>query len=214
MKLADTRDKLEEAQVFLRLLDKAQHDKPASIPFRYCLSAFLNAAYGVQEYLRAEFIRTLREQACTQGKKLSRREPRILHTQRLEQWTSSLPQEKRALWDSMIENRDRETHENRVKTVTEPKAVSIKPAPRYPYGTEHSVAFAAQYMMLQQVAAYYPEMAETLAKERLPLGTGAWREITERHLKIGKALHSTAKACGDYVALLDGLISHFEQSAP
>jgi hypothetical protein len=34
MKLADTRDKLEEAQVFLRLLDEAQHDKPASIPFR------------------------------------------------------------------------------------------------------------------------------------------------------------------------------------
>jgi hypothetical protein len=31
---------------------------------------------------------------------------------------------------------------------------------------------------------------------------------------IGKALHSTVKVSGDYVALLDGLISHFEQSAP
>ena len=71
MKLEDTKDKLEEARLFLRHLDAAQNEQKANIPFRYCLSAFLNAAYGVQEYLKAEFIRALRQRARTQGKKLS-----------------------------------------------------------------------------------------------------------------------------------------------
>jgi hypothetical protein len=101
-----------------------------------------------------------------------------------------------------------------VTTVSEQKAVPLRFSSRSPYGTvEIGNAFAAQYMMYQQVAAHYPEMAETLAKEGLPFGTGTWREIAERHLKIGKALHSTVKACGDYVALLERFISHFEQFA-
>ncbi len=47
MKLEGTKDKLEEAQFFLRHLKAAQNEQTEQ-PFQYYLSAFLNAAFGVQ----------------------------------------------------------------------------------------------------------------------------------------------------------------------
>lgn len=214
MKLIDTRDKLDEARIFLRYLDQAQYDKPANIPFKYCLSAFLNATYGVREYLKAEFIGALRQQAPTHGKKLSKDEALKRYVQLLERWIGNLPPEKRALWDSMLRNRISETHKKRVNTVTKPKAVSIGPFLRYPYGTERSFAFAAHYVMQQQVAANYPGMANWIKGPGLSSATGMWTEIQEHHSEIGGVFQSMAKGCTDYVALLDDLISHFEQSAP
>ena len=84
----------------------------------------------------------------------------------------------------------------------------------FPYGSESSWAYAAQYVMRQNVAAYYPEITDAVAKEGLPFGTGAWSYINEHHLEIGKALHSTVNACKDYVDLLANLITHFESFVP
>ena len=86
--------------------------------------------------------------------------------------------------------------------------------PGFPYCSERSRAFGAHYVMQQQVAAWYPEMVDRI-KELGPLsGTGIWTYIQEHHLDIGGAFQSTVKACGDYVALFNGLISHFEKPAP
>jgi len=214
VKLADTKDKLQEARVFLHYLDEAQHEKPGSIPFRYCLSVFLNAAYGVQEYLRAEVIQAYRQQARTQGKNLSKNEPRQLYLQHRKQWISSLPEEKTTLWDSMIQKRERETHEKRVKTIPKEKAFPADFMQRFPYPSERRSAFVSHYVMQQHVAAYYPEIADTIKELGLPAGTGVWTYIQEHHLEIGGALHQTVKACKDYVELLADLIAHFEQLAP
>ena len=213
MKLVDTRDKFEEAQVFLRCLDEAQHDERARIPFRYCLSAFLSAAYGAREYLEAEFIRVQREQVRAHGQKLLKGVPPAkLYVQHHGQWIAKLSKGKLALWNTMIGNRESETHERRVKTVTKPKPVSVKPAPPFPYGTERTFAFAAHYVMYQQVAAYYPDMA--WRENQLLLGTDVQAYLEEHHLEVAGVLQATVTACGDYVALLDSLISHFEQSVP
>ena len=69
-------------------------------------------------------------------------------------------------------------------------------------------------VMQLQVAASYPEMADMIKELGLPAGTGIWTYIQEHHLDIGGVLQSTVKACGDYVALFAGFISHFEKPAP
>ena len=205
MKLEDTNDKLEEARLFLRYLDEAQNERKATIPFPYCLSAFLNAAYGVRQYLKAEFVRVRLEQARIQGKGLSEKEATQLYYQQVSKWRAALPKDKQKLWKSMGGFRNDEAHEKRVKTVATQKAVPS------PYGTvEISNAFAAQYMMYQQVAAHYPEMAKTLAKEGMLFGTGTYTYIQENHLEIGGELHSTVGLCKDYYNLLPSLIAHFE----
>jgi len=220
MKLEDAKDKLEEARLFLRHLDAAQNEQTAQppIPFRYCLSAFLNATYGVRQYLKAEFVLVRLEQAQRQGRPLPEEaedaEARLYY-QEVDKWVDTLLHDEQMLWRSMREFRNEESHEKRVPTVPRQKAVPLRSASRPQYGTvEISNAFAAQYMMYQQVAASYPEMAERLAKHGPPFGTGAWSYITEHHLEVGKALQSTVTACGGYVVLLNSLISHFEQSAP
>lgn len=57
-------------------------------------------------------------------------------------------------------------------------------------------------------------MADRVKELGLPTGTGVSTFIQEHQLEIEGTLHAMAKACNDYyIALLDGLIRHFEQSA-
>ena len=216
MNLEATRDKLEEARFFLRYLDEAQN-RPQSqtqTPFRYHFSAFLGATYSVEQYLQTEVVRAMRQQARTQGNKLSKQQAGHRYNELFAEWFTALSQEKQALWDSLMNNRGREIHIERTKTVTKEKAMSTPLIPGFPYRSERSRAFGAHYVMQQQVAAWYPEMADRI-KELGPLsGTGIWTYIQEHHLDIGGAFQSTVKACGDYVALFNGLISHFEKPAP
>jgi hypothetical protein len=215
MNLEATRDKLEEARFFLRYLDEAQN-RPQSqtqTPFRYHLSAFLGATYSVEQYLQTEVVRAMRQQARTQGKKLSKQQAGHRYNQLFAEWFTALSQEKQALWDSLMNNRGNEIHVERTKTVTKEKAISAGPISR-PLRPEHNPAYAAHFMMQLQVAASYPEMADMIKEVGLPSGTGIWTYIQEHHLEIAGVLHATVRACGDYVALSDSLISHFEKSVP
>lgn len=135
-------DKLEEARFFLRYLDEAQN-RPKSqtqTPFRYYLSAFLGAAYSVEHYLRTEVAKAMRQQARRQNYK-----------ELFVEWFTALPQEKQALWDSLMNNRGSEIHVERTKTVTKEKAVSAGPISR-PLRLERNPAYAAHYVMQLQVA--------------------------------------------------------------
>ena len=115
----------------------------------------------------------------------------------------------------MTQNRREDTHKKRVKTVTKQKAVPLGFCSRSPYGTvEISNAFAAQYIMYQQVAPSYPEMAETVANGGMPFGAGAWRYITEHQIQIGKVVQPIAISCKNYVDLLASRIGHFEPFVP
>jgi hypothetical protein len=196
MKLESAKGKLEEALFFLNHLKTAAQ---APKPFQFYLSAFLNAAYGVQTYLRGEVTRALREQARTQGKRLGKDEPRQFCDEQEEQWLSGLLPEKQMLWKSMKQYRGDEVHKKRVPTVSKEKAV---PVPR-------SWAFAPHFMMLQHMAESYSEMVE---KEGLSLGTVAWEYVEEHHhVEIEQ---SVVRACTDYVDLLANLITHFKQWVP
>ncbi len=215
MNLEATRDKLEEAKFFLRYLDETQN-RPQSqtqTQFRYHLSAFLGAAYSVEQYLQTEVVRAMRQQARTQGKKLSEQQAGKPYKKLFAKWFTALPQEKQALGLSFKSNRRSEIHVERTKTVTKEKAISAGPISR-PLRPERNPAYVAHYVMQLQVAASYPEMADMIKELGLPSGTGIWTYIQEHHLDIGGVLHSTVKACGDYVALFDGFISHFEKPAP
>jgi hypothetical protein len=65
-------------------------------------------------------------------------------------------------------------------------AMSTPLIPGFPYRSERSRAFGAYYVMQQQVAAWYPEMADRI-KELGPLsGTGIWTYIQEHHLDNGE----------------------------
>ena len=211
MKLEGAKNKLDEAKFFLNHLSEAQDERAAlsEIPFSYYHSAFLNATYGVEQYIKSEVNRALQQQAHTPDKKQQS------YNHHLKEWISRLSEMEKPLWDSMTQSRIADTHRKRVKTVTKQKAVPLGFSSRSPYGTvEYGNAFAARYMTYQQVAASYPEMAETVAKEFLPFGTGAWRFITEHHLEIGKVVQPIAIACKNYVDLLASLIAHFEPFVP
>jgi hypothetical protein len=160
MNLEATRDKLEEARFFLRYLDEAQN-RPQSqtqTPFRYHLSAFLGATYSVEQYLQTEVVRAMRQQARRQNYK-----------ELFAEWFTALPQEKQALWDSLMNNRGSEIHVERTKTVTKEKAISAGPISR-PLRPERNPAYAAHYMMQLQVGASYPEMADMIKELGLPSG--------------------------------------------
>lgn len=113
----------------------------------------------------------------------------------------------------MMKNRGSEIHVERTKTVTREKTISVGPISR-PLHPERNPAYAAHYRTQLQVGASYPEMADRIKELGLPLGTGIWTYIQEHHLDIGGVFQSTVKACGDYVALFDSLINHFEKSVP
>jgi len=215
MNLEATRDKLEEARFFLRYLDEAQNRPQSQTQtlFRCYLSAFVGAAYSVEQYLQTEVVRAMRQQARTQGKKLSEQQAGKPHKKLFAEWFTALSQEKQAIWDSLMNNRGSEIHVERAKTVTKEKAISAGPISR-PLRPERNPAYAAHYVMQLQVAASYPEMADMIKELGLPSGTGIWTYIQEHHLEIAGVLYATVKACGDYVALFDSLISHFEKSAP
>jgi hypothetical protein len=218
MNLEATRDKLEEAKFFLLYLDEAQNQPQSQTqtPFRYYLSAFLGAIYSVQQYLQTEVIRAVRQQARTQGKKLSDQHARPHYNKFFTGWFTALPPEHQDLWESLMNNRGSEIHTERTKTVTKEKAIPAYPSPHYPYRSECSWAFAAHFVtQLQEGAPFYPDIAETTKQDiGLPLGTNAWVYIQEHHHKIGGVLQATVKTCTEYVALLESLINHFEQSAP
>ena len=57
------RDKFEEAKFFLRYLDETQNQPQSDTQtlFRYHLSAFLGAAYSVEQYLQAAVVRAMRQ---------------------------------------------------------------------------------------------------------------------------------------------------------
>jgi hypothetical protein len=222
MKLDGAKDKLEEAQLFLRYLEAAQNGHKVDIPFPYCLSAFLNATYGVREYLKASFVQMTLDQSGIQIQGLNEkeieqllREKQNLFYQEVDDWLATLLQDRQTLFRSMREFRNDDAHEKRVKTIVTQKIKPLGFSSLSPYGTvEYGNAFAAQYMMYQQVAASYPEMAETVRNEFLPFGTGAWSYITEHHLEIGKVAQPIVGACKDYVDLLVSLIAHFESVVP
>jgi len=221
MNLEATRDKLEEARFFLRYLDEAQN-RPQSqtqTPFRYHLSAFLGATYSVGQYLQTEVVRAMRQQARTQVKNLSKQQAGKQYNILFWEWFTDLPPEKQSLWDSLMNNRGSEIHMERTKTVTKKKAIPSPLTRDFSYRSERSGAHVTPpplvLLVSHQISPYHPDITEATKRELgFPAGTNAWTYVQEHHLKIAGALHDTVKACGDYVALFDGLISHFEKSAP
>jgi hypothetical protein len=144
MNLEATRDRLEEARFFLRYLDEAQNrpQLQTQTPFRYYLSAFLGAAYSVEQYLQTEVVRAMRQQARTQVKKLSKRQAGKHYNQLFVEWFTALPPEKQALWAFFWNNRGSEIHVERTKTVTKENAISAGPISR-PLRPERNPAYAA-----------------------------------------------------------------------
>lgn len=65
--------------------------------FRYHLTAFLGAAYSVEQYLQAEVVRAMRQQARTQVKNLSEQQAEKQYKKLFVEWFTALPQEKQAL---------------------------------------------------------------------------------------------------------------------
>jgi hypothetical protein len=156
MNLEATRDKLEEAKFFLRYLDETQNQPQSDTQtlFRYYLSAFVGAAYSVEQYLQTEVVRAMRQQARTQGKKLSEQQAGKPYKKLFAKWFTALPQEKQAFWLSFKSNRRSEIHVERTKTVTKEKAISAGPISR-PLRPERNPAYVAHYVMqLQQVSGH------------------------------------------------------------
>jgi len=96
MNLEATRDKLEEANFFLRYLDETQNQPQSDTQtlLRYYLSAFVGAAYSVEQYLQTEVVRAMRQQARTQSKKLSEQQAGKPYKKLFAKW--SLPCHKRS----------------------------------------------------------------------------------------------------------------------
>mgnify|MGYP003694126263 CR=1 FL=1 len=83
------------------------------------------------------------QQARTQGQQSVRAAGRAPgYNELFAEWFTALSQEKQALWDSLMNNRGREIHIERTKTVTKEKAMSTPLIPGFPYRSERSRALA------------------------------------------------------------------------
>ena len=96
-----------------------------------------------------------RQQARTQGKKLSRQQAEKHDNKSFVEWFTVLPQEKQALWDFFWNNRGSEIHVERIQAVTKEKSMPTPLTQGFPYRSERSRAFCAHSVMQQQVAAIY-----------------------------------------------------------
>ena len=168
----------------------------------------------------------MRQRARTQPKKLSKQQAEQRYDKLYSEWLAGLQTENQELCHSLRKKRGSEIHIEKIKTVTKKKASPIIPAllgQGFPHRSERSRAHAAHYvtppplvlLVSQQMSPYSPDIAEALNKELgVPPGTNAWEYVQEHHLDIAGVLQAAVKVCDDYTVLLDGLISHFEQSAP
>ena len=207
MDLSETRDKLTETKFFLTHLreEQGQHGRRGAAAFRYYLSAFFNSAYSVTEYLEFEEKRELKRGAVKH--KQSSKQAKGKYTRLYSQWEDRLSGEDRQVWDFMRSRRGAEVHTRRTKTVTK---VNIIPTDDLSRNRLHP---AYQSMMISPPALFSDDTVKMKRRRGLPPWVNAWSKALEHHFAIEGEQRDVVKTCGRYVALLERLVVHGEQTA-
>jgi hypothetical protein len=188
-----TEAKLAEAEFFLaHLREDASGTHQARPPtsadaFRFYLSAFMNAAYSVSQYLAFE-AQTIRGFAKS-----------------FEQWVNDLPTADNDLWQFMWAQRRWETHLRRTKTIVEKKAVPYRPRRGHPAYYGGTFSFVPS-----------PDFVDPWAEKRQKLGLQpwdtAWYEAQSHSFAIKGEQPGVVETCERYVTLLRKLVAEFKAS--
>lgn len=205
METPRTLDKLEEARFFLWHLReenaKREHG-PGSVQwpraFRFYLSAFLNAAYSVLEYLKREAKTELKRGATNKGQAKRR------YDEWLEGWEAALPPDERQIWDHMEEQRGAETHWERAKTVIETKAVTYRTPGEH---RGHPAYYGTFFFGFP--GDFGAALAEEKRKLGLPPWATVWWEAQVHHFEIEGERQDVVRTCERYMKLLEKLVSDF-----
>jgi len=203
MNLDGARDKLEELRFFLEKLCEKPTPRIPENPnaVRYYFSAFLNAGYSVDQYVREVF-----------GKP----GPKKWEAMK-EPWYKTLKSEQVELWHSLTEFggiRGRDVHVERTPTLVKEKAVADKPFQNFSNAVSGSWAAPAYYLSILQnnpFATVDPTAAEKLG---LPPGTTTWTYVREYFLNSGEADKSIKEFSQQAVDLAENFVTFFEKKTP
>jgi len=214
MNLLPVHDKLAEASFFLRHLTQVQEKttlQSQEDAFRFYLSAFLNAAYSVCEYLELSAKALLKTDALK--KKQSAKQGKAKYEKWLSAWIANSSAADMAVWESMTTNRRREVHEIRVETIKEAKAV---PVDDFSTRTSYNYNFGHASRFFPAIAVGGSEGVDPVSEEKrklgLPLWCNAWTYTHEHHIMVGPNQVGVADVCSQYCLLLQKLIADFENA--
>jgi hypothetical protein len=204
MNLEKVLDKVNEVKFFSEKLHEFHSPLVPGNPdtFRYYFSAFLNAAYSVEQFAEADVMVELRGQ----GKKKSKHQ---VWQEYKKGWYDTLTTEQRGLWSSLSRIRGTETHQKRTKTTAKQKAVPLTDFPP----SQATQAYKAFYVMQQSWG--FPGLGfpgvDSLTKELdLPPGTTAWSYINQHYVEIEGKSHSIPEVSKEIVNLCDRFVRHLQ----
>ena len=213
MNLTKVQDKVNEVKFFSEKLHEV-HSLPVpgnTDAFRYYFSAFLNAAYSVEQFAKWEVMADVQ----AQGKNES--EQKRGWEKYKERWCDTLGPEERELWSSLSRYggiRGTEVHRERSRTTAKQKAVPLRDFP----ASHATQAYKAFYVM--QEAWGFPGLGfpglgfpgiDSLTKELdLPPGTRAWSYINEHYVEIEGKSRSIPEVSKEIVDLCDRLVRHLQ----
>lgn len=204
MNLEKVLDKVNEVKFFSEKLHEFHSPLVPGNPdtFRYYFSAFLNAAYSVEQFAEAEVMVELRGQ----GKKKSKHQ---VWQEYKKGWYDTLTTEQRGLWSSLSRIRGTETHQKRTKTTAKQKAVPLTDFPP----SQATQAYKAFYVMQQ--AWGFPDVDLTsLTKELgLPPGTRASSVssyVSEHYVEIEGKSRSIPEVSKEIVNLCGRFVKHLQ----
>lgn len=212
MNLLPVHDKLVEASFFLRHITQEQEKttlQSREDAFRFYLSAFLNAAYSVRQYL----ARSAKDALKTSGakKQESGKQAKAKYDKWEGEWIKNLSDTDKNVWELMGTNRRIEVHEIRVETIKEAKAV---PADDFSTRNSYYYNFSHASRFLAAITAG-GEGVDPLTEEKRKLGLpgwcNAWTYAHKHHINIcGEQVGVTA-VCNQYYLLLQNLVADFER---
>ena len=179
--------KLREARFFLACLqDEENRTKgPNEEIFDYYLSAFLGAAYSVEEVLKFE----LRSGAVVSA------------------WRGALKDKGDTFYEDMMTLRHSEIHREGARRARESKAVATGPADHPSVGWHLQPFAAARFYMNNAPWPVTPEEIAVTDKLGLPPGTRSWIYVDHHLLELKGQREDAIKVCSRFVTLLEDLLS-------
>jgi hypothetical protein len=205
-------DKLAEASFFLRYLTHEQEKttlQDREDAFRFYLSAFLNAAYSVDQYLTRSAKVAL--QVCGAKKQESGKQAKGKYDKWKDEWIKSLSTADKNVWKHMEDSRGGEVHLLRVTTLAEPTAVptdGYSTRNPYYYGFVHRSHFIAA---IHAGGDGVDSLTEEKRKLGLPGWCNAWTNVNKHYIFISGEKVGITDVCKKYYELLQNLVAYIER---
>src|SRR5215813_3464295 len=207
MNLEKVLDKVDEVKFFSDRLHEVHNPSGIRNPnaFRYYFSAFLNAAYSVEQFAKWEVMADLQahgKNESDQGRGWQKYK---------EGWCHTLSPEEQELWSSLLRYggiRGTEVHRERSRTTAKQKAVPLEKFP----ASKATQAYKAFYVMQINSSGFpglgFPgEITKDLGG---PPGTNVWSYINEHYVEIEGKSRSIPEVSKEIVGLCDRFVKHLQ----